>query len=153
MASSSEGTGTVIKSPVYIFSLSNYAWITSAAYLSFSTTPEFLYPLSDTKKAGKFVYLNPKTGTPWVSKYSKVLGISKIDFAPAETTATYVLPNSLKSADMSKVFSAPLCTPPIPPVTKIFIPAYWAHIIVAATVVEPLIFLTNANAKSLLEHF
>ena len=61
----------------------------------------------------------PITGTPKVSKYSKVFGISKIDLAPAHMTATGVCDSSIKSADMSNVSSAPLCTPPIPPVTNI----------------------------------
>jgi hypothetical protein len=46
-----------------------------------------------------------------------------MDLTPALITATGVLDNSKRSAEMSKVYSAPLCTPPIPPVTKIFIPA------------------------------
>lgn len=60
--------------------------------------------------------------------------------APAEITATWVFPNSIRSAEISKVYSAPLWTPPIPPVTNILIPAICAHIIVAATVVEPSFF-------------
>lgn len=53
---------------------------------------------------------------------------------------------------MSKVDSAPLCTPPIPPVTNTLIPAIWAHIMVAATVVLPFPFLAKMTLKSLLEH-
>ena len=48
----------------------------------------------------------------WVSKYSKVFGISRMDLTPAQTTVTFVLPNSVKSALTSKVVSAPLWTPP-----------------------------------------
>ncbi len=32
----------------------------------------------------------------------------------------HYLPNSVRSADMSMVLAAPLCTPPMPPVTKIW---------------------------------
>lgn len=35
------------------------------------------------------------------TKYSRVLGISKIDFTPAEITATGVLPSSVRSDDIS----------------------------------------------------
>lgn len=35
------------------------------------------------------------------TKYSRVLGISNIDFTPAEITATGVLPSSVRSEDMS----------------------------------------------------
>lgn len=35
------------------------------------------------------------------TKYSRVLGISNIDFTPAEMTATGVLPSSVRSEDMS----------------------------------------------------
>ena len=56
---------------------------------------------------------------PWVSKTSKVFFMSKIDFTPAHTTVTGVLPNSVRSAEMSIEVSAPLCTPPMPPVANI----------------------------------
>ncbi len=92
-------------------------------------------------------------GTPWVSNTSNVFGISKIDLTPAQTTATGVYPNSIKSADISKVFSPSLCTPPIPPVTNILMPARFAKIMVAATVVEPSIYFIIEYARSLLEHF
>lgn len=35
------------------------------------------------------------------TKYSRVLGISNIDFTPAEITATGVLPSSVRSEDIS----------------------------------------------------
>lgn len=35
------------------------------------------------------------------TRYSRVLGISNIDLTPAETTATGVLPSSVRSDDMS----------------------------------------------------
>jgi len=73
--------------------------------------------------------------------------------APAQTTVTLVYPSSIKSADISKVVSAFLWTPPIPPVTNISIPAYLAIIIVAATVVLPLYYLAIQDAISLLLHF
>jgi hypothetical protein len=79
-------------------------------------------------------------------------------FAPAQTTATGVLPSSNKSALMSMAVmhnlsinivhltkialcdllcSAPRCAPPMPPVTNTGIPAACAKIIVPATVVAP----------------
>ena len=58
--------------------------------------------------------------------------------APAATTITGLRANSPRSADMSKLVPAPRCTPPMPPVAKTPIPASWAAIMVAATVVEPL---------------
>jgi len=42
------------------------------------------------KKLGNLFVLYPITGTPEVSRYSNVLGISNIDLAPAHTTATDV---------------------------------------------------------------
>ena len=59
----------------------------------------------------------------------------------AETMATEVCAISVRSAEISIVLFAPRCTPPIPPVTKIFIPAIEAIRIVAATVVAPYNFL------------
>ena len=56
---------------------------------------------------------------------------------PAQTTATGVRASSSRSAEISKLVSAPRCTPPIPPVANTFIPARCAQIIVAATVVAP----------------
>jgi len=35
------------------------------------------------------------------TRYSSVLGISNIDFTPAHTTVTGVLPSSVRSEDMS----------------------------------------------------
>ena len=80
-------------------------------------------------------------------------GISRIAFAPAQTTITGVLVNSGKSAEMSKVSEAPRCTPPIPPVAKNFIPARLAHIIVAATVVAAFCVNAKTEGKSRLEAF
>ena len=74
-----------------------------------------------------------------VSRYSRVLGISSSDLAPAQTTATPVLANSWRSAEISKVVSAPRCTPPMPPVANTLIPAISASIMVVATVVAPVL--------------
>ena len=60
-----------------------------------------------------------------------------MDFAPAQTTMTGVWASSSRSAEISIVVSAPRCTPPIPPVAKILIPAMCAIIIVVVTVVAP----------------
>ena len=65
-------------------------------------------PEEGAKKAGKNLLPKVTTGTPSVSKYSKVFGISRIFLTPAETTVTGVLPNYLKSALTSIVSSYPL---------------------------------------------
>ena len=57
-------------------------------------------------------------GITSVSRYSRVRGMSKIDFAPAHTTAIGDLLNSVRSLEMSIVLSPPLCTPPMPASTK-----------------------------------
>ena len=88
------------------------------------------------------------TGTPRVSSASSVFGISRIALAPAETTVTGVRANSSRSAEMSKLVSAPWCTPPMPPVAKTAIPAPWAAIMVAATVVPPVSPSAQAKARS-----
>ena len=44
--------------------------------------------------------------------------MSRIDLAPAQTTATRVRASSTRSAEMSNVSSAPRWTPPMPPVAK-----------------------------------
>lgn len=93
------------------------------------------------------------TGTPSVSKYYRVLGISRMDLTPAETTVTGVLPSSLRSALTSIVYWQPLWTPPIPPVTKTWMPAIYAAIIVAETVVAPSALVINIWGKSLLLTF
>src|SRR4051794_15693387 len=68
-------------------------------------------PLVGVKNAGNSSVLYPTIATPCVSyrdehlrsltKYSRVRGRSKIDLAPAQTTAIGVRPNSFKSALMS----------------------------------------------------
>ncbi len=63
--------------------------------------------------------------------------MSRIDFAPAHTTHTGVRASSSRSADMSNVWDAPLCTPPMPPVASTRMPASAASTIVPATVVAP----------------
>eukprot|EP00977_Amphora_coffeiformis_P018839 scaffold6754_cov148-Amphora_coffeaeformis.AAC.5 len=60
-----------------------------------------------------------------------------MDLMPAETTTTGVRPNSIRSADMSNEFSPSRCTPPLPPVTNVEIPAMCAKRMVDATVVAP----------------
>ena len=72
-----------------------------------------------------------------VSRYSKVRPMSRIILAPAQTTATGVWASSCRSAEMSMVVSAPRCTPPMPPVAKMRMPARLARIMVVATVVAP----------------
>lgn len=57
-----------------------------------------LNPDDAEKNAGKKLLLYVITGTPFVSKYSKVRGISKIDLTPAEITATGVRASYYKSA-------------------------------------------------------
>lgn len=80
---------------------------------------------------------NTAVGTLYVSSVSRVRGISRIDLIPAETTITGVRESSSRSVDMSSVFSPPRCTPPVPPVTNVEIPAKCASLIVDATVVAP----------------
>ena len=77
----------------------------------------------------------PITGTPSVSRYSSVRGMSRIAFAPAQTTATGIVPRAVRSAETSP--DSPRCTPPMPPVANTRIPARWAANKVAATVVAP----------------
>lgn len=87
------------------------------------------------------------------TKYSKVLPISRIDLMPEQTTATGVRPSSIRSALMSRVNSAPLWTPPIPPVAIIGIPAACAINIVPLTVVPPFNPCDRMKEMSLREHF
>jgi hypothetical protein len=65
-----------------------------------------------------------------------VAGRSRIDFAPEHTTATGVAASSSMSDETSKVEEAPRCTPPIPPVARMRIPARCAMRTAAETVVE-----------------
>mmetsp|Transcript_40864 Transcript_40864/g.91680 ORF Transcript_40864/g.91680 Transcript_40864/m.91680 type:complete len:242 (-) Transcript_40864:235-960(-) len=110
-------------------------------------------PDEGVKKAGKVLVRKPMTTTPCVSKYSSVLGMSRMDFAPAQTTATGVRPSSVRSAETSQLSSAPRWTPPMPPVTKTRMPAMCAINIVAATVVAPLSFIPTAFARSRRDTF
>lgn len=64
-----------------------------AASLSDSTVNGEFRPEEAEKNAGKYLLLYAKTGTPFVYKYYKVLGISNIDLTPADTTLTGVAPN------------------------------------------------------------
>ncbi len=63
---------------------------------------------------------------------------------PAETTITGISASAFRSEEMSNVSFQNLCTPPIPPVAKTFIPALLASSIVAETVVPPLFFRATA---------
>lgn len=115
----------------------------AAASLSFSIVTGLLTPLSLDQKAGKSTLPSLPSAkvaipTPSVSKYSIVLGMSRKLLQPLLTTATGVRPSSVKSAEMSILDSAPLCTPPSPPVANTRIPARCASIIVPAIVVPPL---------------
>ena len=74
--------------------------------------------------------------------------MSRMLLAPAHTTTTEVRASSCKSAEMSKLVSAPRCTPPMPPVTKTSMPAIAAQIIVAATVVAPNLPLVMTAGRS-----
>ena len=74
--------------------------------------------------------------------------MSRIDLAPAHTTATEVFASSCRSAEMSKLSGAPRCTPPMPPVTKTSMPASAAQIIVPATVVAPSSPLASTAGRS-----
>ena len=79
--------------------------------------------------------------------------MSRIALAPAETTMTGVRASSSRSAEMSKLFSAPLWTPPMPPVANTLMPASAAAIIVAATVVPPVRPSATAKARSARDSF
>ena len=79
----------------------------------------------------------PTTGTPMVSRYSRVAGTSRMDLTPEQTTATGVLARAARSPETSQLSRASLCTPPRPPVAKRRIPASAARCAVAATVVAP----------------
>ena len=74
--------------------------------------------------------------------------MSRMDLAPAQTTATGVWANSCRSAEMSKVSWAPRCTPPMPPVANTRIPAMAAMIMVEATVVAPSPLLASTKGMS-----
>ena len=78
--------------------------MTLAASLAEVTLYGAWNPLLDEKKAGKSLEseLNEATVTPSVSRYSSVRSISRMDFTPAHTTATGVLPSSVKSALTSR---------------------------------------------------
>ncbi|KAH0194668.1 IdgA domain protein, partial [Aureobasidium melanogenum] len=99
------------------------AWMTAAAVFSLSKIIGLWMPLSLVQKAGKSILpsrpsANVATGTPWVSRYSRVLPMSRKLLQPLLTTATGVRPSSVRSAEMSMVLSAPLWTPPKPPDTN-----------------------------------
>ena len=88
-------------------------------------------------KQGKCRVPTPITGTPCVSSASSVAGRSRIDFAPAHTTTARVEAIAARSALMSSVSAKPRCTPPMPPVAKVWTPASRQAASVAATVRPP----------------
>ena len=96
-------------------------------------------PLRRAQKNGISSSPSTSTGTPRVSRYSRVRGTSRMAFGPAQTTATGVRASSSRSAEMSNdglgPSRAPRWTPPIPPVLNTRIPAAREAIIVADTVV------------------
>lgn len=144
--------GTENSIPVEMFS-SSWFFIIAAHSSAVSHQNEEAIPDLLVTKSGNSSYLYVITGTPIVSRYSKVLGMSKIDLIPPDTTLIRVYDSSVKSAGISNDYSSPLCTPPMPPVTKTLIPTMLARYIVPATVVDPFIFLAITNARSLREHF
>lgn len=84
----------------------------AAASFSSWTTEGLLTPLSLAQNAGRSMSpvrpsANVETLTPWVSRYSRVRGISKKLLQPLLMTATGVLPSSVRSAETSIVCSPP----------------------------------------------
>mmetsp|Transcript_28218 Transcript_28218/g.76481 ORF Transcript_28218/g.76481 Transcript_28218/m.76481 type:complete len:282 (+) Transcript_28218:615-1460(+) len=63
--------------------------------------------------------------------------MSRMDLMPALTTTTGVWPSSVRSEETSMLISPLRWTPPMPPVTKVAIPARCASFMVDATVVAP----------------
>lgn len=84
-----------------------WALTTLAACAAVSTLRGDLRPLVAVKKDGKSSWSYVITGTPSVSKNSKVFGMSRMLFTPAQTTHTGVLPSSFRSVDTSHVDSTP----------------------------------------------
>lgn len=74
--------------------------------------------------------------------------MSRIDLTPAQTTATGVVANSVRSAEMSNEVPAPRCTPPMPPVANTRMPAIAARRIVAATVVAAVLAVAIIHGRS-----
>lgn len=87
-----------------------------------------------------------------LTRYSNVFSISNIDLTPEQTTATGVRPSSSKSVLISKLFSAPRWTPPMPPVAIIGKSNKFEINIVALTVVPPFSFWATTVDISLREH-
>ena len=63
-------------------------------------------PEERAKNPGSSSWPTAMTGTPRVSRYSRVAGTSRIAFGPAQTTATGVRPSSSRSDEMSNVGAA-----------------------------------------------
>ena len=89
--------------PSFCFSNNTFA-IYKVEFIEFG---DFI-PEDAEKNAGNHSLPYVITGTPYVYKYSRVLGMSKMDLTPADTTVTGVWPSSLKSALASIVCSYPL---------------------------------------------
>ena len=109
----------------------------AAAWLASSTLRGAAMPEAGEKKAGKSLVPYAAAGTPRLSSFSRVRGMSSTDLMPADTTRTGVLASSYRSADTSMVICPSRWTPPVPPVTKTSIPARCASLMVEATVVAP----------------
>ena len=90
---------------------------------------------------------------PIVSIISRVLGISKTAFAPAEITIIGIFARAIKSWDISKEYSTPRWTPPMPPVANTRMPTWEAMCNVDETVVAPFHFLETAIPSSLRDTF
>ena len=100
------------------------------------------------EEGGELVGAEREHATPCVSRNSIVRGMSRIDLTPALTTMTGVRPSSHRSALTSIDASPPRWTPPMPPVTKMPMPAACASNIVHDTVVPPCAFMATARAES-----
>ncbi len=66
-------------------------------------------------QAGRSSHTHDMPQPTCVSRYSSVRGMSSTLLAPAQMTATGVLPSSVRSALTSMELSPPRCTPPMPP--------------------------------------
>ena len=145
-ASCSDGMGTPNThppSPRFRFARTIAAASSGASTLAGAAHPDVLE-----KNAGNSSVPYPTTAAPCVSSTSNVRGMSRMDLAPAQTTATGVRPSSVRSAETSRVCSPPRWTPPTPPVTNTSTPARCARSMVAETVVAPVARLATMGATS-----
>ena len=93
----------------------------------------------------------PTTGTPAVSRYSIVSDRSRIGFVPEHTTITAFLASDSRSVEISIVFSAPICAPPIPLPQATGSPTMAAVCTAAAIVMTPSCFLASRIGISLAD--